>query len=330
MLRLGIIGTNWITHQFVQAALETKKYELTAVYSRKLAKAEEFGQKYDAPVTYSTDLDEFFSLDDIDVVYIASPNSLHFSQARQAIENGKHVIVEKPAFSTPAEMHEIVTAAQEKQLFFFEAARNIHEESFAKIKEILPSPEHIIGANFTYMKYSSRYDLVLKGEEPNIFSPHFSAGSLADLGVYVVYAALGWFGRPKEVHHFAHKIRTGVDGFGIVILRYDHFDVTLQHGKIGDSQLPSEIYFDDGTLWLDAVNAISRAHLTRRSEETSIDLDISVKENPMTEEAADFARVIENDDQQQYQEWLELALNVNQVLFQLRQEAGIVYDADKK
>lgn len=330
MLRLGIIGTNWITHQFVQAALGTNKYELTAVYSRKLASAQEFGQKYGGSLTYCTDLTEFFALDKIDVVYIASPNSLHFFQAKQAIENGKHVIVEKPAFSTPAEMNEIVTAAQENQVLFFEAARNIHEESFAKIKEMLPAPEHILGANFTYMKYSSRYDLVLKGEEPNIFSPHFSAGSLADLGVYVVYAALGWFGRPKEVHHFAHKIRTGVDGLGIVILRYDHFDVTLQHGKIGDSELPSEIYFDNGTLWLDAVNSISRAHLTKRSEEVPIELDISVKENPMTEEAADFAAVIENDDQQRYQKWLELALNVNQVLYELRQQAGVVFDADKK
>lgn len=47
MINLGIIGTNWITHQFVQAALSTKQYELTAVYSRHLEKAQEFGAKYE-------------------------------------------------------------------------------------------------------------------------------------------------------------------------------------------------------------------------------------------------------------------------------------------
>ena len=46
MMHLGIIGTNWITHQFVEAALATKVYQLTAVYSRKLATAEEFGSRY--------------------------------------------------------------------------------------------------------------------------------------------------------------------------------------------------------------------------------------------------------------------------------------------
>ncbi len=64
------------------------------------------------------------------------------------------------------------------------------------------------------MKYSSRYDQVLDGEEPNIFSTHFSGGALMDLGVYLVYAAVAWFGMPKEVHYFPRKISTGVDGLG--------------------------------------------------------------------------------------------------------------------
>ncbi len=59
MINLGIIGTNWITHQFVQAALSTKQYELTAVYSRHLEKAQEFGAKYEGDIAYATDLETF-------------------------------------------------------------------------------------------------------------------------------------------------------------------------------------------------------------------------------------------------------------------------------
>lgn len=333
MINLGIIGTNWITDQFVQAALETGRYELAAVYSRKLATAQKFGEKY-GDVEYATDLETFFKLAHVDTVYIASPNSLHFEQAKQAIEAGKNVIVEKPAFSTPKEMDTIIKLANQKRVFFFEAARNIHEQAFKKIDDFLPLKDRIIGADFSFMKYSSRYDLVLAGEEPNIFSPHFSGGALVDLGVYPIYAAVAWFGMPKESLYFGRLLPTGVDGMGTGVLRYEDFDVTIRTGKIGDSYQPSEIYFDFGTLTLDAINSISEATFHNREAGRSEKMAIHALENPMVEEARDFANVIEHPDDKNlgllYEEWVELARNVNQVVYDMRKNAGVVFDADEK
>ena len=332
MIHLGIIGTNWITDQFVQAAHETGRYQLTAVYSRKLATAQSFAEKY-GEVTCVDDLTAFFQLEELDTVYIASPNSLHFEQAKQGILSGKNVIVEKPAFSTPSEMAEIIELANENQVLFFEAARNIHEKSFDTIASVLTEHGNIIGANFTYMKYSSRYDAVLAGEEPNIFSPHFSGGALVDLGVYPVYAALAWFGRPQNVYYFARKIMTGVDGIGTIILRYETFDVTIQTGKIGNSDLKSEIYFENGTLELNAVNAIEQAVFYDRTNNETV-LPVTAQANPMVEEAADFAEVIENKVDPQlgarYEEWIELARDVNEAIYLMRKHAEISFDADKE
>lgn len=333
MIHLGIIGTNWITHQFVSAAIETGKFELTAVYSRKLETAQHFGERY-GDVQYATDLTDFLALPRLDTVYIASPNSLHFSQAKAAILANKNVIVEKPAFSTPAEMSEIIRLAKENQVLFFEAARNIHEENFGKVAKELPPMDQIIGANFSYMKYSSRYDAVLAGEEPNIFSPKFSGGSLADLGVYPIYAAVGWFGMPESVHHFARKIVTGVDGIGTIILRYTDFDVTILHGKIGDAFLPSEIYTKTETITLDGVNAISQMTIHKRLENEVIEIPLEVKDNPMVEEANHFATIIEAPDndanQIRYQQLVKLAEQVNALLYELRNQVGVVYTADKE
>lgn len=332
MIHLGIIGTNWITDQFVQAAHETGRYHLTAVYSRKLATAQSFAEKY-GEVTCVDDLTAFFQLEELDTVYIASPNSLHFEQAKQGILSGKNVIVEKPAFSTPSEMAEIIELANENQVLFFEAARNIHEKIFDTIASVLTEHGNIIGANFTYMKYSSRYDAVLAGEEPNIFSPHFSGGALVDLGVYPVYAALAWFGRPQNVYYFARKIVTGVDGIGTIILRYETFDVTIQTGKIGNSDLKSEIYFENGTLELNAVNAIEQAVFYDRTNNETV-LPVTAQANPMVEEAADFAEVIENKADPQlgarYEEWIELARDVNEAIYLMRKHAEISFDADKE
>ncbi|MGX7133289.1 Gfo/Idh/MocA family protein [Enterococcus songbeiensis] len=333
MIHLGVIGTGWITHQFVEAAHATKSYQLVAVYSRRLSSAQEFGARY-GEVEYATDLTTFFGLAHMDTVYIASPNGLHFEQAKQAILAGKNIIVEKPAFSTPAEMDEIIELANQQRVFFFEAARNIHEESYKKIAEFLPVKDHIIGANFTYMKYSSRYDAVLDGQEPNIFSPRFSGGSIMDLGIYPLYAAMGWFGMPESMHYFARKITTEVDGIGTIILRYDLFDVTIQQGKIADSYLPSEIYLDNGTLVMSGINAFDAAEFHDRNQKEIVKLDLTAKENPMVEEAADFAKVIQHpEDKMQgalYQEWVELSRNVNKVIYHMRQEAGIEFAADKK
>lgn len=334
MIHLGIIGTNWITHQFVRAAHATKKYQLTAVYSRKLATAQEFGAHYEGDIEYATDLATFFNIAHMDTIYIASPNSLHFEQAKQAILAGKNVIVEKPAFSTPSEMDEIIALANQKRVFFFEAARNIHEQGFKKIADFLPLKDRINGANFTFMKYSSRYDAVLDGQEPNIFSPHFSGGSLMDLGVYPIYAALAWFGVPDEVHYFARKIATGVDGIGTCILRYDLFDVTIQHGKHSDSFLPSEIYLDNGTLIMNGINSFSEVEFYDRDKKEHLKMAIQKLDNPMIEEAEDFAKIISNPEDKNYgvlyEEWVELARNVNQVIFKMRKQAGVDFDADQK
>lgn len=334
MIQLGIIGTNWITHQFVESAIKTGKYELAAVYSRKLETAQEFGSHYEGDIEFATDLKTFFGIEHVDTVYIASPNGLHYEQAKEAILAGKNVIVEKSAFSTPEEMDDIITLANQKKVFFFEAARNVHEQSYKKLADYLCDKKNVIGANFTYMKYSSRYDQVLEGQEPNIFSPHFSGGAIMDLGVYLVYAAVGWFGRPQSSQYLARKVRTGVDGMGFGILRYEDFDVAIQPGKIGDAFLPTEIYFEDGTLSLNGVHAIENAVYFDRKKKIKEEISLHVEESPMIEEAEDFAQVILNPDDafwgEKYEEWVELARSVNEVVYQMRMSAGIYFDADEK
>lgn len=334
MIQLGIIGTNWITHQFVEAALATKQYRLQAVYSRKLETAQAFGQRYEGQISYTNNFTEFMNSPEIDTIYIASPNSLHFEQGKAAILAGKNVIVEKPAFSNPEQTKEIITLAKKQKVHFFEAARNIHEANFGKVANLLSNAGEVIGANFTFMKYSSRYDAVLAGEEPNIFSLKFSGGSLADLGVYPVYAAVAFFGKPHSVHHFARKVATGVDGIGTAILRYANFDVTIQHGKIGDAFLPSEIYTTEETFVLDGINSISQVAIHHRLEQRQENLALTVEENPMVEEASDFAQVILNptlpENQKNYEKWLELAQVVSDVLYEMRMQADIIFAADKE
>lgn len=330
MQTLGIIGTNWITGQFVDAARESDSFTLTAVYSRTMEKADQFKTKYHAPqATSYTDLAEFMKASEFETVYIASPNSLHFEQAKQAILAGKNVIVEKPAFSNPTEMAAMQTLLkQHPDQFLFEAARHIHETNFQIVQQAINELPTINGATLSYMKYSSRYDAVLSGEEPNIFSSHFSGGALQDLGVYVVYDAVSWFGVPDSVAYQAELLPTGVDGKGVATLRYPAFNVTLIFGKTVDSYLTSEIYGGQTTIILDNAGTIGSVERYSEGGQKIESLGEQSLANPMIAEAKNFAAMIANHDTKRYHKLLQLSESVNQVLYQLRQSAGITFDAD--
>lgn len=333
MIKLGIIGTNWITQQFIDAIKLSQKFELTTVYSRHEETAKAFADKNSAKETF-TDLDSFFTQGDFDTVYIASPNSLHFEQAQKAIQNGKNVIVEKPAFSTQKQMATIQELLiHNPNVLYFEAARNIHTENFHSIEEKLGDFKTVQGAEFTYSKYSSRYDLVLKGQEPNVFSLKYAGGALQDLGVYTVYDAVALFGMPEETAYFPQLIRTGVDGKGTAILRYPEYNVTLNFSKITNSHMTSEIYGLKDLIEIDDAGELNTVIYIDDYNNKQV-IGNTIDENPMLPEVEDFARVINDpkipQNKKDYDYWRQLSVYVNKVIYNLRQDAHISFVGEHK
>lgn len=330
MISLGIIGTNWITEQFVKATDETKSFSLTHVYSRTEDKAKQFVADLNKKdIKISTDLEAFFK-EDFDTVYIASPNSLHFSQAKMAIENGKNVIVEKPSTSNIAEFTLLNKIAHEQNVYIFEAARHIHEPIFKKIEFIVNKHRsELSGATFSYMKYSSRYDAYKEGKNPNVFTTKFSGGALYDLGVYTVYDAVVLFGQPTKVCYDPEILDSGIDGSGSLTLTYPTFDVNIIIGKTKNSYMSSEIYFGRDTLLLDNGGDIN--HLDWADDNKNVtDVPTVKSENPMDSEAVEFARIMNENDTETYDKLLKYAQMVNRILEQARTSAGLVFEADKE
>ena len=329
-LKLGVIGTGWISRSFIDAALATGKYHFSAVFTRNLATGVSFTEDFHH-VDVFDELTELVTAD-LDVIYIASPNSLHFEQAKAAISAGKHVIVEKPAFSNPTELEAIIKLAAKEHVLFFEAARNLHEKSFDLIRAFLED-KTVIGADFTYAKYSSKMPALLDGQLPNKFNPAFSGGLLADLGVYLLYAAHAFFGKPKYARYEAQVLDSGVDISGVGILTYDGFHVSIKTGGHYNSFVPCEIFTTTGTLVLDAVNAVKYARFISL-DGTTHELPIKPTKNNMQEEAMDFAKIMLEPDTQAnfdlYEDWLNLAINVSETSYAMRESAGIKFNADEK
>ncbi len=324
MLHLGIVGTSDISHQFIQAACLSELYQLRAVFSRKLETAQAFS-KNDETIRLYTEWENFLSAP-LDVIYIASPNSLHFEQAKAVLSAGKHAIVEKPMISTPQELAHLRQIAKEQQVFLFEAARNYHEKAFEVVRDFL-NDKTILGGYFGYAKYSSKMPELLNGHTPNVFSPDFSGGALMDLGVYTLYAAIGLLGVPKSTHYVAQQLPSSIDLNGAGQLIYDDYIISIQAGKNITSNLPSEIYTNEGTLTLNACQHISSAIFTKH-DGTQIILPIQAEKHAMLEEAQRFAQIIEQQNHDLVNQWLDVAEAVHHTLYTMRQDAGITFKAD--
>lgn len=331
MINFGIIGTNWISDQLVEAAHESKIWKLTSVYSRRLAKAKEFGSKYEASHFFD-DLAEFFESSAFDVVYIASPNSLHFEQTMLALKNGKSVIVEKPALVSNKEYQAVndFLKSHPKQ-YVIEAARHIHTDLFKKASIEVKKLSKITGASLVTRQYSSRIQPILNHEKnlPNVFNPNFAGGALMDIGVYAVYVAVALFGVSKKAMYYPNKYDNGIDLSGNAVLTYDDFNVSLNIAKDSNSLAPSEIYGLKDQVYFDSLLAMKQGHYLD-SDGQKHDIEAKQFDNPMTEEMLEFGQMFEGDKQAMFEKYWQLSMNVGKVMNELRKSCNLVFPADKR
>ncbi len=324
MIRFAVIGTNWITRQFVDAAHETGKYKLTAIYSRSLEQAQSFANDY--PVEHLfTSLEAMAQSDVIDAVYIASPNSLHAPQTELFLRHKKHVICEKPLASNIDEAERVIAAARENQVVLFEAFKTASLPNFQQLQQALPKLGQIRKAFINYCQYSSRYQRYLDGENPNTFNPAFSNGSIMDIGFYCLASAIALWGEPQQIQASASLLESGVDAHGVVMLDYGDFSVTLQHSKVSDSTLPSEIQGEAGALVIEKISECQKVSFVPRGSKAQ-DLSQPQHINTMLYEAEEFARLVENNEVDH--PGLEVSRITAKVQTEIRRLTGVVFPAD--
>ncbi|MCK1968821.1 Gfo/Idh/MocA family oxidoreductase [Franconibacter sp. IITDAS19] len=326
MIRFAVVGTNWITRQFVDAAHETGKYQLTAVYSRTLEQAQHFASDY--PVEHLfTSLAALAQSDAVDAVYIASPNSLHAEQACLFLNHKKHVICEKPLASTLREAQAVIACARENQVVLFEAFKTASLPNFLALRQALPKVGRLRKALFNYCQYSSRYQRYLDGENPNTFNPAFSNGSIMDIGYYCLASAVALWGEPDDVIASACLLESGVDAHGTVVLRYGDADVTLLHSKVSDSTLPSEIQGEAGSLVIEKLSECQRLTFVPRGGRVQ-ELTQGQHINTMLYEAETFAGLVSAN--QVEHPALEVSLITAKLLTEIRVQTGVIFPADSQ
>jgi scyllo-inositol 2-dehydrogenase (NADP+) len=291
VIRLGTIGTSWITGSLAEAVGMAEGIAVTAVYSRDAGRGRAFADTVGATRVF-TDLDDLCASPEIDAVYVASPNSAHEAQALAAIRAGKHVLVEKPAVTTAEAWEGLRREARDVRVVLLEALRTEYDPGLDAIRELVTSIGTIRRVQLSYQKRSSRYDQVLAGERVNIFDPAVAGGALMDLGVYCIHALVNLFGEPQTVQAASVPVASGADGAGSALCTYAGFVAEVLYSKITTSTLPSEIQGELGTLLIDDI-AAPTSLTVQRLDGSSVTRVLPARRHTLVDEVERFATLVE-------------------------------------
>lgn len=327
MIRFGIIGTNWITEKFIKSAMEHPKFILAAVYSRSEEKARAFAKQYDVETIF-TDLHKMAQSEDIDAVYIASPNSLHAKQAIIFLEQGKHVLCEKAIASNAAELRQMIKVAQTNEVVLMEAMKSTLVPNFKGIAENIDKIGQVRRYFASYCQYSSRYDAYKEGTILNAFKPEFSNGALMDIGIYCLYPMVVLFGKPDKIQATGFMLESGVDGQGSIILSYRDMDAVVMYSKITDSAIPGEIQGEEGNIVFDKINVPEKVEIRYRNGKVE-DLTQPQSDQPMFYEVDEFIDLIESGKKESLINSLAHSLQVMEIVDECRKQIGVVFPADE-
>lgn len=325
MIGLATIGTSAITEKFLSAVRKTGRFKLIACCSRSAEKGREFAKDHGF-ADYCTDVRSLADNFNVDAVYIASPNALHYEQSKLLLESGKHVFCEKPITTSAAQYDSLLRLAKEKRVIYAEAIMSRHFKGRQIILDAIDKIGEISIARLSFCQRSGRYDAFKSGEHMNIFDMSLAAGTLMDLGVYCVYAAVDMFGMPKSVQAVASFFENGADKSGSAIFEYEKFTAVLSYSKAGSSAIGSEIVGDSGVVKIGSVSQYSDVSLVKNGNETKLS-GFPSRDEIMGDEAIKFADYIENPQEflSDYDEVSALTHDVHTCMDLIKQSANIKY-----
>lgn len=327
-VRFGIIGTSKITEEFLKGAKKLDRFLLNAIYSRKEETAKDFSLKYDVKNTF-TDLEEMAKSDLIDAVYIASPNSFHYKQAKIFLCNKKHVLCEKPMASNSKEVSHMIELAKENNVLLMEGMKTTLTPNFKILKDNLYKIGKIRRYFASYCQYSSRYDKYKEGIVLNAFKKELSNGATMDIGVYCIYPMVCLFGEPKEIKVNNFMLESGVDGQGSALFKYDDMDGSIIYSKIANSYLPSEIQGEEGTMLIDTINNMKRITINYRNGSSEV-ISVDQLDENMVYELEEFIQLIDNNILECKINSHINSLNTSKITEEIRRQMGLVFPADLK
>ncbi|WP_109300617.1 Gfo/Idh/MocA family protein [Aquimarina sp. AU474] len=276
----GILGCGKIAHKFAEDLLTVPNATLYAVASRTEKKAQDFGNSYGVTNNYGS-YNQLTKDPNIDVIYIATPHVFHYENTLLCLNHKKAVLCEKPFAMNQEQVEEMIQTAIKNNVFLMEALWTYFLPHYKYVLDLIASKKFgavkSLQADFGFAATFS----------PNerLFNKALGGGSLLDVGIYPLFAALSIIGYPEHITAKASFGKTQVDETCTVDLLYkNEVNASLHCAITKKTKTEAIIELENGTIHIN-----SRFHepssITIITENESKLIEFEVKTNGYSYEA---------------------------------------------
>lgn len=324
-MKLLIFGTGMIVNDFLQG-IDELNLDSVYIYGRTAEKANALKEKYNLDKAFNNIDDALAS--DADVAYVGLPNNLHFEYAKAALEAGMHTIIEKPLMPNLKQAQEIKKIADENHKFVFEASLAFYFPIYKQLVKDLPSLGEIHLADLNFSQYSSRYARFLNDDIAPALNIKNCGGALMDLNVYNINLMVGLFGEPEEITYTA-TIKHDIDVSGIAILKYKNMQASCIASKSTSAPRHITIQGEKGHIILPKSMSRAYKYTINYNDEKEVLRDCTDNHHRMYHEFVEFFDVIEKQDSERYNKYIDRAIITSKVLDECRKSIRLKFDCDQ-
>ena len=279
----GFLGAARIAEKFADGLKTLPNAELYAIASQSFERAKEFKGKHGFAKAFGS-YEEMLAEPELDIVYIATTNNLHFEHTMMCLEAGKAVLCEKPFASDSAQVEKMVNKAREKNVFLMEAIMTRFIPSMIQFKEQVESGAIkrplLLQCDFGFISPFDPYN--------RIYNPELGGGSIPDIGIYPIFTAMYLFGKPESIKVMSVPAPTGTDWTTSILLKHKNKEISMLTSSF-EMKLDNEarVYGEGGHLKLHAMFSKSNKLTLHSNEGNETNIQLNNTGNGYNYEAAE-------------------------------------------
>lgn len=247
-VKWGILGCGKIAQKFALDLAKVENAELYAVASREQQKANDFANRYNFKFAYNAY--NLLAKDKlVDAIYIATPHVFHKENTILCLKHKKAVLCEKPFAMNLGEVTEMITVAKENNVLLMEALWTYFLPHYQFLLEVFQSKKYgellELKADFGFKPFKNQLN-------DRLFKKSLGGGSLLDIGIYPIFAALSTLGVPQKIEAKASFFDTEVDSECQMLFYYKKAKAKLKSTFLEETPTEAIFKFEKATLILNS------------------------------------------------------------------------------
>lgn len=318
-IKWGIIGLGKIANKFATDLATIKDAELAAVASRNQENADDFAEKYNAKKAYNS-YEALVKDTEVDAVYIATPHSFHKEHSILCLQHKKAVLCEKPFAMNLQEVEEMIAVAKENNVLLMEALWTYFLPNYKYVLDIYNSKKFgdllELKADFGF---KPEYNL-----ESRLIKKEVGGGSLLDIGIYPIFAALSTLGNPEKIEATATFFETGADSECNMTFYYKNAKAILKSTLLENTPTEAIFTFEKAIVKINTMfHQPSTVTIIKNDNQETIDFDYkTIGYNFETEH---FNNLIRENKKESDVMTFDFSKNLIKILDEVRSSIGLEY-----